>query len=321
MAVTMNDQEKRVAELKKEVPTRGFKRHPIKLKNICDLAPELQSPAVTGLAAREPIQTIIAFPPQIHRGWHYVPKQALLFTSTEVIHLLASIWPDQEPEVTLLKGSDLIYMDITLILLYGYLEVVAQGCSSPTRLNVEFNTVAWYQLSPPLMKLLEASKPSSSIWTDTAICSPAAQKAIERLPVKFSNGLQIYGLLPGEGLEDLVFQAGIWKPRLLFFRKALTANTLLMITTNYVVVIKEELEISHGWILTYIPRDCIGGIQNQPLSLWNELTLHLKRGEQTAGYKLLLDNPATQDWREKWKQHGFRWEDLPMADRSSSMRA
>jgi hypothetical protein len=317
----MIEQEKRLAELKKEVPTRGFKRHPIILKDICDLAPELQSPAVTELAAHEPLRTIIAFPAQIHRGWHYVSKQALLFTPTEVIHLVASIWPDQEPEVTLLRGSDLIYMNVTLILLYGYLEVVAHGCGSPARLNVEFNTVAWYQLSSPLMKLLEASKPSSSIWTDTAICSPAAQQAIEKLPLKFSNGLQIYGLLPGEGLEDLVFQAGTWKPRLLFFRKALTANTLLMITTNYVVVIKEELEISHGWILTYIPRNCIGGIQNQPLSLLNVLTVHLKRGEQTAEYKLLLDNASTQDWRKKWIGHGLQWEDLPMADRSSSMRA
>ena len=316
MAVTMIEQEKRLAELKKEVPTRGFNRHPIILKDIRDLAPELQSPAVTGLAAREPINNIIAFPPQIHRGWHYIPRQALLFTPTEVIHLLASIWPNQEPEVTLLKGSDLIYMNVTLILLYGYLEVVAHGCGSPARLNVEFNTVAWYQLSSPLMKLLEASKPSSSIWTDTAICSPAAQQAIEKLPLKFSNGLQIYGLLPGEGLEDLVFQAGTWKPRLIFLRKALTANTLLMITTNYVVVIKEELEISHGWILTYIPRNSIGSIQNQSLGLWNELTVHLKRGDQTAVYKLLLDGTATEDWRGKWMQHGFQWEDLPMAARS-----
>ena len=68
MPASTNDLEKRLTELMKDVPTRGFKRHPLILKNIYDLTPELQSPAMTALAAREALQTIIAFPPQIHRG-------------------------------------------------------------------------------------------------------------------------------------------------------------------------------------------------------------------------------------------------------------
>jgi hypothetical protein len=311
MTAPADDLEKRLTELKKEVPTRGFERHPLILKNIGDLAPELQSPAATALAAREPIRPIIAFPPQIHRGWHYVSKQALLFTPTEVFHLLASIWPDQGPEVTSIKGSDLLYMNVTLILLYGFLEIIAHGCNSPTRLSVEFNTVAWYQLSAPLRQLLQAAKPVPAASTDKTSYSPAAERAFEKLPLKFSNGLQIYGLLPGEELEDLVFQPGTWKPRWLLFRQPITANTLLMLTTNYVVVIREELGVSQGWIITYIPRTSILGIQNRPHSLWNELTIQLKRGDQTAKNKLLLENGATQDWRVKWIQCGYRWEDIP----------
>jgi hypothetical protein len=98
---------------------------------------------LTTLAASEAVQTIIAFPPQIQRGRHSVPKQALLFTHTNVIHSMASIWPDREPEVTYLRGNDLRYLKVTLILLYGFLEIVVQGNTSPTRLAMEFNTVAW----------------------------------------------------------------------------------------------------------------------------------------------------------------------------------
>ena len=311
MNASTPDLEKRLNQLKKEVPTRGFKRHPLILKNISELTPELQSTEVAALAGQKDIRTIVAFPPQIHRGWHYVPKQALLFTPAEVIHLLASIWPNQEPQVTLLKGSDLLYMHVTLILLYGYLEIVAQGDNSPIRLSVEFNTVAWYQLSPPLRQLLQATKDAPAAPTDATSYSPAAQQAFEKLPLKFSNGLQIYGVLPGEELQDLVFQPGTWKHRLLLFRKSITANTLLMLTTNYMVVIREELDISHGWILTYIPRNSIVGIQNQPRSLCNELTVQLKSGDQTAEYKLLLENGASQELRVMWLQHGYQWEDLP----------
>jgi hypothetical protein len=114
------------------------------LNDISNLSAELKSPAVTAAATDKTIQSIIAFPPQIQRGWTYVPKQALLFTPANVIHILASIWPGQEPQVTTLDGSGLLTMNITLILLYGFLEITAEGPNSPTRISVEFNTVAWY---------------------------------------------------------------------------------------------------------------------------------------------------------------------------------
>ncbi|RPJ19016.1 MAG: hypothetical protein EHM33_30975, partial [Chloroflexi bacterium] len=166
MATFTNDQEKRLAELKKEVTKRGFDQHASVLKNISELPSELQSPAVTALAAREAVQMIVAFPPQIHRGWYYIPKQALLFTSGDMVHLLGSIWPDQEPQVTCLKGCGLMYMKVTLLLLYGFLEVVAQGQSLPARVGMEFNTVAWHHLSHSWRQVLHATKAAPRIPVD-----------------------------------------------------------------------------------------------------------------------------------------------------------
>lgn len=311
MTLSDIDLEKRLARLKQEVPTRGLERYPSILKNVSDLPAELQSPAVVSLAASETIRTIIAFPPQIQRGWHYVPRQALLFTPIEVIHLQASIWPGQEPQTTYLKGSGLMYMKVTLLLLYGFLEIVAQGRPVPTRLGVEFNTVAWDLLSPPLRQLLQATKAPPGAPTDATSYAAAAQPALEKLPLKFSNGVKIYGLLPGEELQDLVFQPGTWKRWSLFFRRPILANTLILLTSNYVVVIQEELEVAQGWIIAYIPRSNIAGMQSQPHDLWNELTVRLKRDEQTADYKLLLKDEAVQAWRERWIRSGGQWQDLP----------
>ncbi|MFH1524056.1 MAG: hypothetical protein ABIF04_03750 [Chloroflexota bacterium] len=204
-----------------------------------------------------------------------------------------------------------MYLKATLILLYGFLEIVAQGITSPTRLGIEFNLVAWDQLSQPVRQLLQAAKSKPGAPTDKITYSPTAQQAAEKLPLKFSNGVSIYGVLPGEELEDLVFQPGTWERRLLLFRRAILANILVLLTSNYVVVIQEELEVSQGWIVSYIPRNSIVRIQNQPRSQWNELTVQLKRGDQTTEDNILLTNETAQAWHACWIQHGGQWQDLP----------
>jgi hypothetical protein len=311
MVARESDLEERLAQLMDQVPKRGIERHPLVLKSVSELSGELLSPELASLATRADLQTIIAFPPQIHRGWHYVPQQALLFSPSNAVHVQASIWPDQEPRITHVEGSDLMYMQVTLLLLYGFLEIVAQGPTEPTRLGVEFNTVAWYQLSSPLRQLLRASQSTVGVPSGETSYASSTRQAFENLPLKFSNGVKIYGLLPGEELEDLVFQPGTWERRLLLFRRPVSANTLLSLTSNYVTVIQEDLHVSQGWIISYIPRSNIVGLQGQPRGLWNEVTFQLKRGGQTAEYKLLLEGAAVQAWRERWIQHGGQWQDVP----------
>jgi hypothetical protein len=205
-------------------------------------------------------------------------------------------------------------MRVTLLLLYGFLEIVAQGQDSPTRLGVEFNTVAWECLSRPLHRLLQMTTATAAGLTDPIAYSPTAQQALEKLPLKFSNGVKIHGLLPGEKLEHLVFQPGIWSTRKFWpflFRRPITANTLLSITSNYMVAIQEELGVAQGWIVSYLPRNGIVGMQNQPRGPWNELTVQLRQGDQTAECKLSLGSEAIEDWRGRWVQQGGQWQDLP----------
>lgn len=56
----IRDLEKRLAQLKREVQTRGLECHPLIVKAVTDLPPKLQSPDVMALAAQETPQTIIA---------------------------------------------------------------------------------------------------------------------------------------------------------------------------------------------------------------------------------------------------------------------
>lgn len=309
MNKSADKRERRLAQLKKEVTRRGFDRHASALSDISELPVEFQTPTVLKLAAREPVQRILVFPPQIHRGWDYIPKQALLFTSTGALHLKSSIWPDQEPQAIYVYACDLMYMEISLILLYGFLEVLAQGQGLPTRVGVEFNTVAWCLLTKPLQRLLQTGMPLPSSQSEEIQHSAAMKRAMEELPVKFENGAKLYGILPGEQLEDLVFQPGTSKRWLHFFRRPLTPNTLLLLTSQYVVLIREDLITKQGWIFTYIPRECIVDMKAQPRDVYDELIIDLKRGSQTAQYKLFLDSEAVEAWHSRWIQHGGQWRD------------
>ncbi|HEX6036087.1 MAG TPA: hypothetical protein VFY83_16735, partial [Anaerolineales bacterium] len=199
---------------------------------------------------------------------------------------------------------------ITLILLYGFLDILAQGQGSPTRLGLEFNTVAWCLLTKPLHGLLRANMIPTRSQADEPPYTPGMKHAIEELPVKYANGTKLYGLLPGEQLEEFVFQPGASRRWLYFFRRPLTPNTLLLLTSHYVVLIREDLNIRQGWILTYIPRECIVEMKTQPCELCNELIISLRRDDQTAQYNLFLASGAVEAWHSRWIKHGGQWKDL-----------
>ncbi len=314
MTTAGGDLAKRLSLLKREILARGFDRHPSILNIISDLPSELQSPVVKNFSTTEDIRKIIFFPQQIQRGWCYVPKQALIFTKSDVIHLLASIWPGEEPQVTRLSSPDLIYLKADLILLYGFLEIAAKGQDSPVRLGVEFNAVYWDLFAPFLRNLLKTQDVAPPSPEEGFASSPSLQEQIDGLPLKFTNGLRIHGMLPGENLEELVFQASTWKRRLLFFRKQITADTLILLTKNFMVILQEEVGVKQGWIVAYLRRACISEIRGQDFDAWSELTIELKREEQKVDYKLLLPVEAARVWRERWVRHEGLWRDVIIAE-------
>jgi hypothetical protein len=52
-------------------------------------------------------------------------------------------------------------------------------------------------------------------------------------------------------------------------------------------------------------------MQSRPCGLWNELSIQLKRGDQSVDYRLLLKSEAVEAWRVQWIRHDGQWQDLP----------
>ena len=55
-----------------------------------------------------------------------------------------------------------MYLKVTLILLYGFLEIIAVGQDSPVQLGVEFNAVYWDLFAPSLRGLLKTPDDGSA---------------------------------------------------------------------------------------------------------------------------------------------------------------
>jgi hypothetical protein len=173
---------------------------------------------------------------------------------------------------------------------------------------VEFNAVFWDFLSLPIRKLLQIPETDLALSSSMQAIPQALQPEIEKLPLKFMNGLRIHGILPGETLENICFQPGSWERRMLVFRKLVTADTLLLLTSNYLVILQEELGVGQGWIVTYLRRNSISLIQNTPTKKWSEITINLQKEGQTTECNLLLTKGAAQRWREQWVQCGGKWQ-------------
>jgi hypothetical protein len=201
---------------------------------------------------------------------------------------------------------------VTLLLLYGFLEIVGRSAESPTCLAAEFNTVAWDKLAAPFRRLVEKSCGESIPPPEPRVAASHVQARRDNLPLKFYNGIRLHGLLAGETLLDLVFQPGVKERLLYLFHRAVLANTLVLLTSHFVVVIQEELKVAQGWIVTYIPRANIRGIHCQPRGQWNELSFQLNLEGQKAEVILRLNDEATQAWKAVWEDQNGEWHGPPL---------
>lgn len=293
------------------VPT-GLRSHPYLVENPAGLPEEL------GQAVREApwpaaeISSIFVVPPQAFmEGWfrrRYVPEQALLFTPDGVGHVQGPAEADPAVRLTYLRAVGLLYARLSLLLLYGRLELAGRVNGAPGRAVVEFNTVGWHLLQPSVRGLLHrASVRPGSRPPRPAPAVAALATELDHLPLKFSNGLRHTALQPGESLWGFVFQPSIWTRRWRFFPWQVSATTLLALTDRQVIIVEEEMsgrQATYGYIFTFMPRAAITAIEAQPGECWWELLIRLEQGGVTAERRLALEPETAAEWQELWRHYG-----------------
>lgn len=292
-----------------QVPT-GLRSHPYLAANLAELPDELRR-AVRGESwLPQETNDIFVVPPQSFlEGWfrrRYVPEQALLFTPDGVGHVQGPVETGQAARLTYLRAADLLYVRLSLLLLYGRLELAGRVNGGPGRAVVEFNTVCWHLLRPFLRELLRRASDRRGGPAPEVLTAEIAAE-IDRLPLKFSNGLRYTALLPGENLLGFVFQPAIWTRRWRFLPWQVSANTLLALTDRQVIIVEEEKTGRHaayGYIFTFLSRVAITAIMPQPGEGWQELLIRLEQGAITAERRVTLEPDTAAEWQELWRRYG-----------------
>jgi hypothetical protein len=292
-----------------KIPT-GLASHPYRVNHPSDLPVSLRQSAEQALESQEPVDSIFVVPAQVSpKGWlglRYTPEQALLFTSHGVLHVQDGAAPGQAAQTTYLRAADLLYAHLSLILLYGRLELAGQVNGTLAHIVVEFNTAAESLLQPGLRQLVRQA------WGQTtALAAGQGQpetvlRELGWLPMKFSNGLWYHGLQPDERLLGFVFQPSIWTRRWRFLPYQVSATTLLALTDRQLIILTENKvgrQANYGWIFTFCPLAGVVGIEQKPVGPWQELQMHLERGGAAVDRRITLEPQVALAWRDLWTHY------------------
>jgi hypothetical protein len=284
-------------------------QHPYRAKSLADLPVDLKRLAEPSLPPDDPIREIFVVPAQLvplklggKGGMRNVPEQALLFTTQGALHVIGAGPAGHPPETIYIRGEDLIYANLTVVLLYGRLELCCVADGTLTRIVVEYNTVGHYLVQPGLLNLLDlACKPIASEqlpnWK-----TPGLLGQLEGKSLKFRNGLANYALQPDEHLLGYVYQPRILKRYWRVFKRLLAPAGLLALTDRELILIEEgrSSATSYGWYFSFCPRTNITGFETMPNGELIDLSVQLTKEAVTTDHLMTLDVKTTQEWQALW---------------------
>lgn len=296
--------------------------HPYRLTHTADLPADLRQLAEEALGANDPVETIFVIPSQITsqaldrvRGMHRVPEQALLFTRQGVLHVKASGSTEHQGETVYVRGDSLLYARLSLVLLYGRLELCSAENGCLKKVMVTYNTVGHAFLQPVLQQFLKLTWEPNPAENLKADLTAVLLEKLNQRSLKFRNGLQIYALQPDERLLGFVFQPRVVQTYLRIFQRVVVPATLLALSEQELILIDDGLSSvsSYGWNFHYYPRRGIADIAITPQEKWQVVRLSLYRDGVRVDHYARLENAAAQEWQALWEQHGWKTPGRPDA--------
>ena len=291
----------------KQLPSQATPM-PYAVTSLADLPGSLQQAAVRSVSSTDPLRSICVFPSRTYLknwySWEYVSEQALLFTGNGILHIQAPSSTFRDARIVSLRAADLLYTHLSLILMYGRLELVDENLS---RGVVEFNAAGFDIIQSGLQHLLATVSGKNAIPTPEAPPAKTILNELESRSFKFKNGLSLYGLLPGERLLGFVFQPGIRGLRWRFFSLKVSETTVMALTDKQLIIIEEQSRSrfpAYGWIFTFYPRKAIEKIGVSSCRQWQELSVVMKVKTGLIDRRILLEQANVLAWQELWLRFG-----------------
>jgi hypothetical protein len=278
--------------------------HPYAVKSIDQLPPSLMNLIKKQFLVDQSIEGIFVIPDQpVFPGWRgsAVPLQALIFTRDGVLHVTEPSSRRGEDNVQWVPAEGIISIKLSIILLYGLLEIWFFDLGKLSKLEVEFNTVGYPILGPMLRGLVRKT------WKFnrrdmTELPRDKTFDKLEAISFSFYNGLRIEALQAEEKLLGHIFQREIKVPWLRFFRRSIAPQTAIAVTDKQIILLQQDLKFTkhhEEWIFTFCPLYRVVEVKEEPFNQWQKISFQLLPFTQPK-IEVLLENKNIKEWRGIW---------------------
>ncbi len=291
--------------------SRGMASHPYAIRSITNLPGSLPALATRSLPSEEQVRSIFVVPQTTYLTSENQPRreneQALIFCTHGVLHVQDGDSSGRPGHSTFLRADSVLYVRLSLILLYGRLEIIGQVNDQPVPLVIEYNTVGHELLQPSLIYFLQqASATIEAPWVDRSTEQNAWQ-VVDGLELRYRNGLFCYALLPDEHLMGVAFQPEIRQRLWYGVSKRVVSASVLALTDRQVIVVGEEetnKRHQYGWVITYFPRSSVDGVTATSEDGKQCLRVRLRKPGGRVEQEVDLPQTTGEDWIELLKRYG-----------------
>ena len=283
---------------------------PYTVKTSDELPEGLRELALQEIDPGAEVDTIFVVPMQqlassfgIGRRTRLVPEGALIFTDQGVLFIQDDSSEGQPGLIAYIKNEDIFYMRMSLILLYGKLDLWGIQDNQPVRIEFVYNATGHELLQPILHRFLHRS------WTGQAgIIKPIPTEneqvlaALFKQSLKFSNGLRNYGLQRNERLLGYAFQPRIIKRFLGLFPKISIPGCVAAFSENGFVLMQEGSTnaTSYGWFIVVCHKRMISDIEILTGEKFSTVAIKILAGATTEMLKLEWEHQHAEELNLLW---------------------
>jgi hypothetical protein len=278
--------------------------HPYTLNAIDQIPEPLLTLANGYLPENQTCEGILIVPPETYRrGFRSrtMPLRALIFTGQGILSLSEPANKGQAGVGIWISADDILKIKLSLILLYGKLEIWGIQNGQTSKIEIEYNTVIQPSLAPMLQSLIRKTWLKNPV-NRTQYPQDESFMDFVKISYSFYNGITLKAMQPGEKIVGYLYQPEIREPKLKYFQHKISPRTVVCITDQQVILLQEDLNVKthHEWLFTFIPLYRIAHLGLETDRDWQKLSFSLLPSSLQEKVEVLLETEKAQKWYSAW---------------------
>ncbi|MEA4910018.1 MAG: hypothetical protein GYA17_08655 [Chloroflexi bacterium] len=290
--------------------SRGIQSHPYTLDSLNELPRPLLGLATRHLPPGQQVEEVLVVPPETYpRSYRRRPSplQALVFTGQGMLHVAAGDEQDGPGSGQWIPVDQVFKVRLSLILLYGKLEVWGEHNGKVNKFEVEYNTVAHLLLARGLRAFLRKTwepNPPAGV----GVAEPDSFQHFGSVAFGFYNGLREEALHDGQKLLGYVYQPEIRRPWLKFFHKKVAPRLVAALSDQQAILLSEDLayKAHHEWIFTFCPLHRLLRLEEEPMQEWRQVSICLQPDLPEERVRMVMEAEQAAAFRRTWVQ-AYPW--------------